>query len=232
MPLPTGRIPTTPLSYENKDLARNREVLVDWSNGELYLKIDDGSFISITQTVYNAISENGDLGDSITITIEGAGESGGDLTLNLGEFSNMIYNTLEEFREQLKNFANIDEETGEVTIKPDSIVTDSEHRFVTDTQISLWNGKASKVTFNSQIGTAWTGSAAPYTQTIQLAGILATDEPVVDVLLSDSVSYQTAMDYLEAWGSIYRITTQADQITVYSSKNTATVIPIKLMVVR
>lgn len=231
MPLPMGRIPTRPLSYANKDLAQNKEVVVDWTTGELYLKLADGSFLSITQTVFNQIKDT-DLSQSITIVVPGAGEGGADLTVNLQEFSTLVYNTLDEFREQLKQFAVVDPDTGEVTVSAESVKQDENHRFVTDTQISAWDGKAEKVTYTSQIGTAWTGTEAPFTQTVQLAGIKSTDEPTVDVLLSDSISYQTCMDYLEAWGSIYRITTQDDQITVYSSKATTVTVPIKLQVVR
>ena len=56
----------------------------------------------------------------------------------------------------------------------------------------------------------WLGDTAPYTQTVAVSGILATDSPIVDILLTDGS--ETAE--LEAWGYIGRIDTAADSITV------------------
>lgn len=56
----------------------------------------------------------------------------------------------------------------------------------------------------------WLGDTAPYTQTVAVEGILATDSPIVDILLTEG--NETAE--LEAWGYIGRIDTAADSITV------------------
>lgn len=232
MSLPMGHLPVRPLSYENKDLAVKKELIVDWNNGELYINTAAGNLVSITQAVFVALKKSSDLSQNITIVIPGAGDDGGDLTVNLEEFSKMVYKSLDEFRAELKSFVVKDPETGEAVVSAGSIKTDENHQFVTTDQINNWNSKATKISFNSQIGTTWTGSEAPFTQTIQLAGIKETDEPTVDVLLSDNISYKTSMDYLDAWGNIYRVTTQNDSIKIYSSKKTDVIIPIKLLVVR
>lgn len=89
---------------------------------------------------------------------------------------------------------------------------------------------SSKV-YTASITTTWTGTAAPYTQTITVSGILATDTPIVDVNLS-SVTYANKDAVVEAYANIYRITTAANSITVYSDAKTTVAIPIQLKVVR
>lgn len=91
---------------------------------------------------------------------------------------------------------------------------------------------ASAVTkhYAATIGTTWTGTSAPYTQEITVSGILVTDRPIVDVVLSDT--YATAQAQLDAWQSIYRIVTSANKITVFSHSKTTTDISIQLEVSR
>ena len=91
--------------------------------------------------------------------------------------------------------------------------------------------KATTTLYTASIGTTWTGSAAPYTQTIAVTGMLATDTPIVDVNLS-GVTYANKGAVIEAYAKVYRITTAADSITVYADEKTTTAIPIQLKVVR
>ena len=89
---------------------------------------------------------------------------------------------------------------------------------------------ASTVTYKVNIGTTWSGSAAPYTQTITVSGMLATDNPIVDV--TPDSTYDTAVSQVEAWGNIHRITTAANSITVYANDKTEVAIPIQLKCIR
>lgn len=93
------------------------------------------------------------------------------------------------------------------------------------------NSKASTTLYSATIGTSWTGSAAPYTQTITVSGMLATDTPIVDVNLS-STAYADKDAVVEAYAKVYRITTAANSITVYADEKTTVSIPIQLKVVR
>lgn len=86
--------------------------------------------------------------------------------------------------------------------------------------------------YSVNITTTWTGSVAPYSQTIAVSGIASTDTPVIDIDLSGAADYTAEMAISNEWANIYRITTQADQITVYSKTETATVIPILIKVVK
>lgn len=63
---------------------------------------------------------------------------------------------------------------------------------------------------------SWLGAAAPYTQDVTINGILATDEPIIDLVPSST--YATAMTEDEEWGYIYRAVTSADTITFYAKE--------------
>lgn len=58
----------------------------------------------------------------------------------------------------------------------------------------------------------WSGSSAPYTQTVSLEGIKSTDSTIADISLSDTTS--TALSELDAWGCISKITTNEGSITI------------------
>lgn len=86
-----------------------------------------------------------------------------------------------------------------------------------------------EVYFTATIGTSWSGSG-PYTQDITVTGILASDKPTMDIVPSST--FATAEAQLEAYENIYRFTTAANKITVYSKEKTTTSIPIQLKAVR
>lgn len=91
--------------------------------------------------------------------------------------------------------------------------------------------KATTTVYTATIGTSWSGSAAPYTQTVSVPGILSSDTPIVDINFS-SIAYSNKEDVVTAWSSIYRITTSNNSITVYADEKTTTAVPIQLKVVR
>ena len=68
-------------------------------------------------------------------------------------------------------------------------------------------------------------------QTIEVSGILASDNPVADVILD--TAKDTALSQLEAWSCISKIETADGSITVTCFEEAPTVtIPIQLKVVR
>ena len=92
--------------------------------------------------------------------------------------------------------------------------------------------KATTATYTATILNAeWIGASAPYSQSIAVAGMLATDAPIVDIDISGAADYTAELALLDAWADIYRITTQSNAITVYSISETIN-IPITLKVVR
>lgn len=87
------------------------------------------------------------------------------------------------------------------------------------------------VEYSATITTTWSGTSAPYTQTITVTGIKATDVPIVDY--KPSGTYSTDSTAEENFMScIHRITTAANSITVYAHSKPSASIPIRLRVIR
>ena len=61
----------------------------------------------------------------------------------------------------------------------------------------------------------WSGSVAPYSQVVAVAGILATDAPIVDLIPSDT--YSVVENEIEGWGMIYKAITSDNTITFYAT---------------
>ena len=86
-------------------------------------------------------------------------------------------------------------------------------------------------TMNVSVPKSWTANTSGgYKQTINVSGILATDNPVVDVVLGDDVEANKL--YIKAWERISSITTANGSITLYAYDNAPeTAFTIKLKVV-
>lgn len=84
------------------------------------------------------------------------------------------------------------------------------------------------VTFKSS---DWSVSA-PYTQTVNVNGIKASDNPIVDVNMA-SVTTGNSSDLLSAWGLVGRVATANDSVTAYCYEEKPAVdITVNIMVVK
>lgn len=101
---------------------------------------------------------------------------------------------------------------------------DFQHKFK-----SYVDGK--HVVKTATITTTWTGSAAPYTQSVTVSGILSTDYPHITPVYSTTNS--TAIAQKEAWAKVSKATTASGLIkfTCFEEKPT-TAIPIQIEVMR
>lgn len=82
-----------------------------------------------------------------------------------------------------------------------------------------------KITANG----TWTSS--PYTQTITVANVKSTDQPIADIVLSTTAA--TAKSQLEQWAKVERIETLAGQIKIYCYDEKPTMdLDIKLLIIR
>lgn len=70
--------------------------------------------------------------------------------------------------------------------------------------------KAERYIYNSTLNTTWSGSAAPYTQTIAISGILSTDTPHITPVYGSNIE-----DEIQAWSLVTRATTANGSITFY-----------------
>ena len=85
-------------------------------------------------------------------------------------------------------------------------------------------------TLNVPVSNSWTSNTSGgYKQTINVSGILATDNPVVDIVLGDDV--EANKSYIKAWECISYITTANGSITLYADKKPEVAFTIKLKVV-
>jgi len=91
-------------------------------------------------------------------------------------------------------------------------------------------GHVNHAVLTTTIDTNWQGSTAPYTKTQTVNGLLATDTPIVDVVMSGDFGTDEAR--IEAWGYVYRITTANNAITLYATEKPTVSLPIQLKVVR
>lgn len=92
--------------------------------------------------------------------------------------------------------------------------------------------KASTASYTATFTAAGWSASAPYTQTVNVAGMLATDDPFVDVSLSGA-SGTEATDRLEAWTCVGRVTANAGSVTAYCYDEKPTVnLPVILKAVR
>jgi len=60
----------------------------------------------------------------------------------------------------------------------------------------------------------WSGVIPPFTQTITVTGITANDNPDISPIYTGNITDDTNITI--AWESVYRITTSANSITIYS----------------
>lgn len=95
---------------------------------------------------------------------------------------------------------------------------------------TIVNTKASVSYLPATIVDAWTGTTAPFIQEVSVPGILETDRPHIDLIVSDD--YTEAEEQTIAFGSIYRVVTATDKIIVYSSNNFNTPLQIQIEVIR
>jgi hypothetical protein len=91
-------------------------------------------------------------------------------------------------------------------------------------------GAAFTDTFTTTLNTTWTGTEAPFTKTQTVSGILSTDNPIVDVVMSGT--FGTDETRAEQWGQVYRITTSTNEITLSAFEKPTVELPIQIKVVR
>lgn len=95
---------------------------------------------------------------------------------------------------------------------------------------ALQNGKATVENKTATIGTSWNGDNAPYSQEIAVDGLFATDAPIVDIVLSETL--EAAKQEEKDWAKVYRIVASANAIKVYAKEKTTVALNIKMQVVR
>ena len=91
-------------------------------------------------------------------------------------------------------------------------------------------GHIKHAVLTATLDTTWAGTSAPYSKTVTVGGILATDTPIIDVVMSGTYATDDARS--KAWGHIYRAVTSDNSITFYAKNKPTVELPIQIRVVR
>ena len=98
------------------------------------------------------------------------------------------------------------------------------------TAAKLSSGAVSTILNGNLTSTGWNGTEAPYSQSIFLTGMRASDTPFVDVVLSGS--FATDKKRLEDFGQIYRVATYDGTITAYAISKPTVALPLRFLCIR
>ncbi len=90
---------------------------------------------------------------------------------------------------------------------------------------------AVSVTYTAELDpAAWQGAAAPFSQTVNLAGLTGSDTPLVDVSLSGTFS--TDRKRLEDYALLYRAQASNGALTVYALGRPTAALPLRILCIR
>ena len=91
-------------------------------------------------------------------------------------------------------------------------------------------GAAKTVTLTCTVPVSWTASGSYYTQTVAVAGMLAADNPIADIL--PGTDNDANKLYAEAWSKVQSIVTLAGKVTIWCTEAPAVAFPVQFKVVR
>jgi len=92
---------------------------------------------------------------------------------------------------------------------------------------------ATTATYEATITTTWTGAEAPYSQVIEVTGIISGEVCTVDIDLTDATDYEEEQAIATDWAKIYRIVaSDTNEITVYATAETTIAMPVTIKAVR
>lgn len=110
----TTRLPFRPLSYENVELAYNRELIADYTTGNLYLKDDQGQIIDLSQKISQVIIESGQIAEYLNVTY--IGFDGEETTVQINAAIIDLVNKIKEQQQVIDAITGQDEPGGGTTV--------------------------------------------------------------------------------------------------------------------
>lgn len=230
---PNARIPSRPLSYDMVDLAFERELILDYDKGILYMKDEQGNVRCITnaivtQVINEIIMNPDDFNFAHNIVIINNGEK-----YPLDDFINTLKNLLDILKELLgyKEIPEINPDTGKEEDKSilqviEDILArlkaleDKNDKLREELQGQIDELRATKTsTYETSVIvpiTGWTTITEnkDYSITINVENILSTDRAKVYPLYSSD--YNTMLNEMGSYGNIYRVLSNNNSITIYA----------------
>lgn len=110
-----ARVPVVPLSYEFKDFAKIRELVVDYTTGDVYVKTDNGELVNICASRSNMekfaeyLQSNPDIINDLIVTTPDGNQDTIENTLN------MFYGYIEDLNNKSYLYAGSDTDGGSAT---------------------------------------------------------------------------------------------------------------------
>ena len=112
----------------------------------------------------------------------------------------------------------------------DGAVTNTKYADNSISTSKLQAESVSKVFSGTLTVAGWQGTEAPFSQAVTINDVLATDEPIIDLV--PSATYTTAVTEDTDWGNIYRAVTAADTITFYAKEKPTVALNFKARCIR
>lgn len=217
----TARVPVRPLTYENKDLANPKEIVVDYTTGEIYICDKNKNLVNVTadvakvtEQVIEKINENP---EAFVDTVEIELPDGDKVSISESVITSML--AIDDLKELL---GYTTDSSGHVHFKSDNLVSTEDR--------TKWNKKLDGYRLTSTISSndsKWSQTDANlYVQKINLDGITAADYPVVDIMLSNDLD--TIKSELNSYANICKILTYDGYIEVYAMEKSNVDINIQL----
>ncbi len=186
--------------------------------------VDDESLVPTSKAVYAAL-----------VSIGGESASGGDMFKAIYDSTNKltdIFVYADDAASEAQNAAQAYAE--EYTDSYVNSYTEAQlnaHDSAADAHNSKFQTKAERKLFTATISASWSGEEAPFTQSVSISGILASDTPHITPIFSTNSG--TAAAELEAWALINKAT--ADNGAILFScfaKKPAVAINVQIEVIR
>lgn len=113
---------------------------------------------------------------------------------------------------------------------PRIVVQDSSGWFYSRTPAQILGDIEAAVAtdYSATLTTTWSGSSAPFYQTVNISGIVSSDTPIIDMVPTTS-AYATQET---EWARIVKAEAVTGGIKFYAKEKTTTALPIKVKVIR
>ena len=129
-------------------MAYRKELIVDYTNGMIYVVDEDGNIIDVSEQVYIKRVQNGNIGSgSITVIVPNPDNPEEDIEISLQEAITDILSKIDAINDNISKIQEIvnifTNEDGEIEINASDIVTDATHMFITQAQLNAMQQKVS-----------------------------------------------------------------------------------------
>lgn len=237
-----ARVPVSPLSMKNKELAMNNEILVDYDERQIYVHVL-GEYYNITASVNHIIDEISTkfkTDQQMMLDIfksEVASEAIGEVIFRTtnGEMTTLKDIISSNQEDITRIIESITDANGDITNVSESVsnLQDSFKKLneelekikntevVSTEQINSWDSKSRVFTVLLTIPTnGWTTDSvtgeAPYRLTTPCNEAKSVDRPLIDIVVSDNADAATAE--MQAFSNIYKATISDGFITFLAFK--------------